>query len=281
MGRNGAPGYMSPATVPYGGTYQTESSLGTPSRYHPSPAPVTHSVIGSPSSESAASPPAFTSPHPGFASSSMSAPDAGFVGGFAMAANASNSYTESPHAPSTNYTLAPPSNPQSEALVAKQAELEREYARLAREREDALLAQSTSYSVPPSSGYTSHGPSSTGYTLSPPTDPMTQALHAKHATREEEYARLAREREDTLLARGASRSGPTVAASRDAIPISAIAPIDPVGPSRFGAPSGTAGPDWRAEMAAMRAEMDRMQRVQQEVVAELTTAPPPVYSNTG
>ncbi|EIN14727.1 hypothetical protein PUNSTDRAFT_118125 [Punctularia strigosozonata HHB-11173 SS5] len=99
--------------------------------------------------------------------------------------------------------------------------------------------------------------------LSPPEelDEGANAVRTKHAALEEEHARKMQEQEDRLLARAGSGSGSSSQSAAQ--------------PSSSSS-SGDAA--WREEVERLRAEMSRMQAVQQAVVMELGSAPPPLYS---
>jgi hypothetical protein len=100
----------------------------------------------------------------------MAAPASQFPGGFAVD---HSGYTHTPYSPSQGpaslHSISPP--PQS---------------------------------VSPQPTVTTHV-SGSGYVMTPAVDSSAAAVRAKHAEREQEYARQAREQEDALLARAASR----------------------------------------------------------------------------
>jgi hypothetical protein len=130
----------------------------------------------------------------------------------------------------------------------------------------------TSSPAPPASSQV-HIPG-TGYVLSPPSDANSDAIRAKHAEREQEYARYVYEQEQALLVRAHSQGPPSNPQYQGQL----AAPTAP--------PSGalqvayaTPHPEWQAEMDRMKAEMARMQAVQRQVVYEMGAAPPPLYND--
>jgi hypothetical protein len=121
--------------------------------------------------------------------------------------------------------------------------------------------------------------------LSPPEQAGGAAalIRAKHAAREEEFSRQAREQEERLLAR--SGSGSSYQSSAHPSSSSTTSPsshLPPASPAGFASPipGSTSSSDtaWREEVGRLREEMTRMQAVQQAVVLELGSVPPPEYS---
>jgi hypothetical protein len=110
-----------------------------------------------------------------------------------------------------------------------------------------------------------------GYVMTAGVDPSAIAVREKHAEIEQEYAQHAREQEDALLARAASRGA--LSSQAHAGPSSASTTSHAT--SNHSQPP----PEWKAEMDRLRGEMARMQDVQRQVVYELGTAPPPQYSD--
>jgi hypothetical protein len=305
LGRTGAPAYglLGNSSTSYLGG-KTEFAPGmSPLAYHPSP---TSPYAVSPAGEYHSRAPPAGAPFPGgfaMAAGEYGAPQGRPQTGISYSSGgvytttseaSSRPQTMMTYSASDGYSLVPPSNAQTNALLAKHAAREQEFARDAREREEALLARAAGR-VPMTGGYApSHSYTAEvdpyaagGYNLAPPRTADEDALRAKHAEREEEYARAWREREEALLARAASRA--TAPESRVVEPASAAmlarAATYGQGPAPGAYPSSSAGPasapgmpDYRAELDAMRAEMSRMQRVQQVVVAELGAVPPPQYS---
>jgi hypothetical protein len=131
--------------------------------------------------------------------------------------------------------------------------------------------QTTLLPAPPSLSQV-HVPG-TGYVLSPPTDTSSDAVRAKHAEREQEYARYVYDREQALLAQ-AHGQGP---ASNSQYQGQSAAPAGPP-QSSSQVTYANPHPEWQAEMDRMRAEMARMQAVQRQVVYEMGSAPPPLYT---
>lgn len=169
--------------------------------------------------------------------------------------------------------MAPPTDGVSDAVRAKQAEREAEYARYVLEREEALLARANSSSAGPSQQYSYNIPQvqASESIIQTPADPSSAAVRAKQAEREAEYARYMQQRNDPMRSAGSSQQQYTSNVYRTPSTRSSthsyVSTVDPSDQHAM-----------QAEMERLREQMSRMQAVQNQVVAELGTAPPPLYS---
>jgi hypothetical protein len=179
--------------------------------------------------------------------------------------------TASAHMPGAGYVMAPPNDAVSDAVRAKQAEREEEYARYAREREEALLARANSSGAGPSQQYSSNTPQASESIIEPPTDSNSIAIRAKQAEREAEYARYMQQRNNPMRLAGTSQPQYTSSVHRTPSTRSSthshVSAVDPSDQQAM-----------HAEMERLREQMSRLQAVQNQVVAEMATAPPPLYS---